>query len=997
MIKRIGPTVRISFSLALLTVSLLLLGDLLGLIPKSTDFRIDTRKKLAESLAVQLSHAATAADMGYIDATLLALVERNPDIRSAALRRSDGATLSVAGDHAGNWIARSDRHSTPDHVLVPILRGKERWGTVELAFAPVRDLSLASTFANPLVRLSLFVAIAGFVVFAFFMRRTLRVLNPSAVIPQRVQAALDTLAEGVLILDEKQRIVLANATFADKVGTPPEVLLGRSVSEFDWQRWPADSADAGLPWDAPDRSGSKGVGLLLQTDADERLTLMVNVAPIFDGKEQRKGALVTFDDVTMLESKNTELQLTLEELRLSQDEIRRQNRELKVLATRDPLTGCLNRRAFFHRFGALFRAASEQEQPLSCLMIDIDHFKSINDRFGHSAGDKIIKAVGAILGENVRPRDLVARYGGEEFALVLPGQDADAAAKVGERIRSVIAERAGEHLGTGQQVTASLGVAGLASGAESAEALIDFADRALYVAKESGRNRLIRWTEGTPDGAAPAKETTRSDFGDFDDTRAIEITRLRQKIKSLQESLPNDQTEHDPITDLPNKRAFVDRVQEALLQARRHERLVATIALDVNMFRRVDDQLGHVYSDRLLRVAAERMQSMLRSTDSVSLMEPGTGAGLFRMSGDEFGILLTDLGDVESVTLVLKRLFESLSEPMNVDGDEIYLTSTAGISLYPHDSDHAETLIKNARIAHTHAKRRGTYYQFQYYAEEMNQASSRQIQLESQLPRAIDEEQFSLEYQPKVDLESGRICGVEALLRWYHPELGTISPSEFIPVAEHTGHIVAIGEWVMRTAFERVRAWREEGLDNASVAVNLSAAQFRQGNLAETVERLLDEAGIPASCVEFELTESMIMEDVENAIVTMRALHATGATLAIDDFGTGHSSLGYLKRFPIDTVKIDRSFLVDMAVDASDLALVDGIIAMSHSMGLKVVAEGVETPHQLELLRKSGCDTLQGYLFSKPLPGCAAGDLLKSDRRLCSALDQTAETEAVGM
>lgn len=971
---RFGLVARISLSLVLLTASVLLMSEFFGLIPDRHELEIENRATMAESLAIQLSHAASAGDFRQIEETLAAVVARNDSVASSAMRRADGVALATAGDH-GEWEAPSSHRSNQDNVQVPIFKGAERWGTVELRFAPMQQSGVDAVLSSAIVRLLLFVGLSSFILYALFMRRTLNILNPSAVVPQRVQAALDALAEGVLILDEKERIVLANSSFAAKVETAPRDLVGRNVGDFDWQHWPAGEAERPLPWQAEAEDAARGVGLLLETPSDGKRTLMVNAVTIFDDKGQRKGALTTFDDVTMLEARNSELKMTLEQLRKSQEEIQRQNQKLHVLATRDPLTDCLNRRSLYERFEKSFVRATRTGKPLSCLMIDIDHFKSINDTFGHNAGDDVIRKVAEILRETTRPSDLVARYGGEEFAVVLPDlNDADALV-VGERIRQTIAHKAGHDLPGGKTVTASLGVATMGSGANSPEALLDFADKALYVAKETGRNRIIRWGNDT----SALADTSHGDAA-LDDTRTIEISRLRKKIASLQNALP-DETTHDPVTDLPTQAMFSERVDTAIARARETGRLAGVLVMDLNMFRRADDQLRHVFSDELLGVTARHLQTLLRGTDSVSLLEAGARSALFRTNTEEFGVLLSDLSDIDGITMIVRRMFEALSTPVEVDGEEIYITATVGISLYPNDSDDASTLIKNARIARNQAKKHRRYYHFQFYSDQVDVGSSRQIQIETSLQRALHAGEFRLVYQPRLDLESRRVTGLEALLRWDHPDLGPIPPDEFVPLAEQTGDIVAIGDWVMRSALAQTRRWVDAGLTNARVAINLSAAQCHKGGLADAVACLLREEGVEANRVEFELTESTIMEDVESAIRTMTELRALGVSLAIDDFGTGHSSLGYLKRFAIDSVKIDRSFLTDITHNASDRALVAGIIAMSHTMDMRVVAEGVETEEQLALLTELDCDEVQGYLFSEPVCAVEAQDCLHRDLR----------------
>ncbi len=987
---RLGPTFRISISLTLLTVSVLLLADMLGFVPDRLDLEMENRKIQAEMLAVQLSLDAGKRTTVQITPILESLVSRNDTILSAAMRRADGSLLAAGGDHPRHWRPPTAEHSSIDHIQVPIFQGKQRWGTVEVSYTPIRPAGTDLLLESSIFRLAVFIGLGAFLAYLLFMRRTLKILNPSSVIPQRVQAALDVLSEGVLILDENECIVLANASFARHCDQSSTDLIGRNAADLGWSRLTQDDEDRPWPWSVGtgDHDHATGVALVLTTAAGARRTFMVNAAAITDGKGGRRGTLATFDDVTQLESTNGELTVALEELQESQKEISRQNRELKMLATVDSLTGALNRRAFFQRFKPAFREAQESGSPLTCIMLDIDHFKSVNDRYGHAAGDRVIRRVAEILADHVRPSDLVGRYGGEEFAVVLPGLEVSQAESVGERLRASIGELVGTEVGEDVTITSSFGVAGIDSGAKTADELLDFADKALYVAKECGRNRLVRWSEHAlardlPAMPVPADEQAQGAAPANDS----EILRLKQRIQSLQMSANDTEAPAvDAITDLPNHSVFLERIDEAIQQARRYERFVAMLVIDLRMVRHTGDQMDQVYNDALILRASERLQSILRSTDSVGMLEPGNSPRLYRMSTEEFGVLLSDLADVEAVTLVVKRLLDALAIPLDIDGDRIFVTSTVGISLYPHDGHDAAVLLRNARTARNHARRQGRYYHFQFYAEQMNAASSRQIRLETLLPRALDNDELSLHYQPKVDLVTGQITGLEALLRWTSPELGNVSPAEFIPIAEHTGLINPIGDWVMDTAVEQVARWVDSGLSNARVAINLSAAQFRNGDIEERIAEVLARHDVAPDRVEFELTESLIMENTEATIATMHALHALGVRMAIDDFGTGHSSLGYLKTFPIHAVKIDRSFLQDVETGEADRALVAGIIAMSHSLGLRVIAEGVETPEQLDFLRQAKCDELQGFLFSRPVPTKRASRLLHTGMRLSTAV-----------
>lgn len=427
---------------------------------------------------------------------------------------------------------------------------------------------------------------------------------------------------------------------------------------------------------------------------------------------------------------------------------------------------------------------------------------------------------------------------------------------------------------------------------------------------------------------------------------------------------------HDPLTGLPNRVLFNDHLALELAHAQRNKRMLAVIFLDLDRFKTINDTLGHAMGDQLLQEVAKRLRSCLREGDTVA-----------RLGGDEFMLLLPGITHGEDVAKIARRILEVLKPPFNLEGRELHISSSLGISLYPSDGRNAETLIKNADAAmyRTKEQGRGTY---QFYTPSMNAKAFERLILENDLRRALERQEFVVYYQPQVSLHTGQIVGVEALVRWQHPDRGIIPPMEFIPLAEETGLIVPLGDWVFRVACAQHRTWQEAGFPPLRIAVNLSAHRFKQKGLIRDVVRILQETGLDPGYLELELTESHLMENVESTISLLHELKALGIHLSIDDFGTGYSSLSYLKRFPIDTLKIDRSFVLDITHNPDDAAIALAIIAMAHSLGLKVTAEGVETKEQLEFLRAHQCDTMQGYYFSRPVPAEVITQLLQEKRGL---------------
>jgi diguanylate cyclase (GGDEF)-like protein/PAS domain S-box-containing protein len=425
---------------------------------------------------------------------------------------------------------------------------------------------------------------------------------------------------------------------------------------------------------------------------------------------------------------------------------------------------------------------------------------------------------------------------------------------------------------------------------------------------------------------------------------------------------------YDTLTGLPNRLLFTDQLQKAITCAERRSEQVAIMFVDLDHFKRVNDTLGHGAGDELLRIISARLSNSIRLLDSVSRRDDAEEGGnsIARLGGDEFIVMLSDVQRVADAAGVARRLVAALNEPVTILGTELYVSGSVGVSMYPHDGLDIDTLLMNADTAMYRAKKAGRGC-VQFYDSSMNARAMDRLVMESMLRRALERREFVLHYQPRIELSTGLIVGAEALIRWNQPERGAISPEEFIPLAEENGLVIPIGEWAVEQACRQSAIWRAEGLNPGSVAVNLAANHLRERNLPDLVARTLKAHSLPASSLEIEVTESVLMTDAELCIENARRLSELGVGLLIDDFGTGYSSLSYLKKLPITALKIDKSFVRDLATDPDDAAIINAIIAMAHTLKLKVVAEGVETDAQRAFLKSSGCDEFQGYLFSRPV------------------------------
>ena len=564
------PAMRISIALALLSACVLLTADMLGYTLDEDALALENRKQIAESLAIQFSVMEPRKDIDKIEDMIRLIAQRNPLILSAGIRHESGHVIFESSEHRRLWEGYDEENSTSSHILVPLFDRDRLWGNVELRFDELMGSTLIGFTQTEVFRLIIFSILVGFFVYLVFMLRTLRQIDPSAVIPDRVNAAFDTLSEGVMIIDEGEQILLTNRAFSDRIGRDVVVLLGSKASEMKWKKASRKAATETLPWVEALATARPVIGAQfeLETDSGEIIKYAINASPVLSPEGKAQGVLVTLDDITTVEEQNVQLQTMVHRLEETQAKVQEQNKELTFLATRDALTGCLNRRAFSDRFKLLFDSAREDRGDLVCIMVDLDHFKQVNDNFGHSVGDEVIIMLAEVLKANTRKEDLVGRYGGEEFCVILPGMSLDQATTVAERIRLRIKDESSKRYENGPRVTASIGLACMRDNPEDPGALNIFADEALYCAKENGRNRVV-----TYDAIAEIESSSPKPELEPEAEKPVvepKIEKLQNRIAELEDIATQFSSEleynksYDQLTGLPNQALFYDRISQGI-------------------------------------------------------------------------------------------------------------------------------------------------------------------------------------------------------------------------------------------------------------------------------------------------------------------------------------------------------------------------------------------------------------------------------------------------
>ncbi len=981
------PAMRLTVVLSLVTVNLMVVAHLIGFFPDESKLAAELRKEFVESLAIQFCSAAEKGQFQLIQNTLRNVVERNKEVLSAAIRTNSGRLIAMAGEHMAHYRNRADGKSTLTNMNVPLFRQGQKWATVEISFAPLWTNNLAKGFKNSFLGLIIFLGLSGFVCYFFIIKKILRELDPSKVIPERVQRAFDILQEGVVILDVEEHIVMANKAFAALFGKSSSSLIGMRGSELGWVDGETSKPVDQLPWfNIVEHDGQEQEGALLglRDDQGRKIKLMVRAVKVTDNSGKVRGALVTFDNITQLEEKNLQLRDLVEKLKQANEEIMGKTQELEILASCDPMTLCLNRRSFGQRMDRHFSEAKEKREHLSCLMLDIDFFKSVNDRYGHATGDQVIKAIADVLKVNTRDTDLVSRYGGEEFCVLLPKLDLRQAAQVGERIRQAVEKKSC----SGVKVTVSIGVATLDSHINKPDELVNQADKALYAAKKGGRNRVVTWGRdlevvADSDGKVKVQEQSlqpngQSGQGDRD-TEA-----LRRRIMELEGLLEKRTLElqhyeiYDFKTGLPTRSLFEDRIKHEIARSRRNNCLFAVLSLNIHTIRRIHETHGPKAAEELLNACVERLNEILRKDiDTVVTIKHLNGISTVSLINQtEFGILLTDIRQVDHVTWVIKRLLDSFERPFSIRGNEIYASAYLGVSIFPYDGHTVDELCSSATNACSYAQKRNGKQRYLFSSQSLNESAVTQLKMENLLHEVLQKDELHLHYQPILEAVTGRIIKFEALLRWNSAVLGFVPPDQFIPIMEQSGQIDEVGDWVIYNACRQLREWLDTGLEMDSIAVNISVLQLRQRNLSKHIEEVLAEFDIDPHMLEIELTESSFLNINHRTFANLKQIRDIGVRLAMDDFGTGYSSLSYLNKIPLSSLKIDRSFVIEINREESANKLITSIISLAHGLGLEVVAEGVEERYQADYLTALGCEFLQGYYFSRPIPPSEVVDIL---------------------
>ena len=934
---RLAPTTQIALGLLGLTLSLIMISYSFGLLPNEERAALEARARISENLAMQLANLASRNDATAVKETIDSVRSRSGDVLSIGMRDADGNLLVASERHTELWGNPISDKSTPTHVRVPLLDGAKEQGRIELVFKPLSADASFLGLPGGMIGFLGFVALAGFTGYQFILRRALRELNPGSAIPERVKAAFNTLAEGLLIVDERGYVLLANDAFIKKLQPYPTAIEGALVSDLPWEFF-SRSAHAELPWQTALRTAAPILGIEIGLCCGDRQLrrLSLNATPIVDGKNSVRGVIVTCDDMTAIHQVNSRLTETINELQNSQSKIFEQNERLRILASTDPLTSCLNRRTFFESAQALVSDALLKRRQISLLMVDADRFKSINDRFGHIVGDKVLVGLAGILKRFCESRGIVGRYGGEEFCILLTGLSESDIEILAEQIRSTVAG-VKTWLPGGEAVTISIGLSSISGTQCEVGDLVKNADEALYAAKTSGRNRLVNW----------------KNIHLVTNSSSVEATNSRPSPALSSSNKRDENIDTAGSGSASNRERLLEHFNLLIrnFAAKGH---FALAYINVDNFRYFNDCYGRNEGDDLLEKIGHRIKMRIRASDT-----------LVRLAGDEFLLFVSPFDTKERTIQVFERVFDELKYPFLTQGHEFFGSFSMGVSVYPEDGSDFEVLQKNSEVAMRHAKRteRGKLL---FFEDKLNQFDVDRMKAEQMLRLAIRDKKFCCAFQPKIDISNHQVVGFETLVRWRDVDGEIHPPGEFIDLAIELGLIDQITNTVLGIALDSINRLDAAFGPQTSLSINIASQLAAKADFMLLFARTLKDSG-HADRIILEFTEESFISRGAFQTQIAPVLQEIGVRISIDDFGVGYSSLSALADIAASELKIDRSFISEIHARPRNQSILRAITSLAQSLNMTVVAEGVETYEELAYLHAAtNIRFVQGFYFSRP-------------------------------
>ncbi len=968
--KRHKTTLWLSFGLACVTVCLAMSAYILGLVPDGYKTELNARAKVAEALAVQLAGAVSRNDSIAVEETLTSVVKRNPDILSVAFRNKTGEILLSRGDHGKHWIVSVEESSTPTHIFVPLIGADGPQGRIEIAFEELPSGARIFDIPVSLLLLLGFLATTGFLVYSLFLRRALHELDPGRIIPERVQKAFDTLSEGVIILDERERILLVNSSFAKMYGEDHVPAIGSKINAMPWRMVDSHAIAGGYPWHTAIHEGREMREDVISLRTADGVVRNLNVnATVFTGdKKETIGAIVTLSDTTDATRNAEQLSKAIGLLQQTQEQVKRQKQELDYLSNHDPMTGCLNRTAFFAAFETDLELARQSGQSAAALMLDVDGLRDTKANYGPAVADSLVTAAANALRTTLPKNVSVARYGGEGFCVALFGLNLNQVIETSLTIQSSFCQAARSAAPQLDHASLSVGIAEDSPERCSVTELVRRADEVMHLAMSEGAGNIGQWTGGPDQSGSVAQISSGNASNSAPDKASIHQINLEMK-------------EADRIEAYREQARFLETATRSIDRAACNENPLAILKIGVASWDFFEEALGEDLSHTLLRFAGQKVQLALREQDNVVLI-PETG---------EMLVELAELDQTDDVTWIAKRIQDGFHDPLKVGEQTVYVICKIGAALFPSDGRDASELSRHAAVALRRAREENSLEGLTFYSAEMTQNSYENLDIETGTRAALQNNEFEMFFQPIIDIQDGAVKAVETLLRCTSTRLAGVRIDQIIDVAERSSLITEIDGWVFNAALSQMTQWDQAGVHLPKISINLSAKQLTNLEFMDSLFDKIEAVPFSPSRIQVEVTETARMANVEAAAPQLKRLQQIGVHIALDDFGTGQSSLTYLQRLHPDVIKIDRSFVDGINKNHANATMVSAMTVMAHCLGLRVVAEGVETEEELGFLRETGCNEIQGYLISKPLPSAAMTEWIGLFSRYSLASNSPAE------